>query len=296
MELTNTQKLPQAIVRAVANDPYDSQGSDISATRLLKPPRIRVLEQRFWEVLQEDVSDRIWSLLGQSVHHIIERASENTEDITERRVFVNNEITNGWKLSGTFDYLSKDGQLIDFKVTSARSAMDALTTGKTEWEAQLNILDWLIRNTDDKIKIKVKSLQIMAILRDWSKLKSMTSENYPKQQSVMIPIKRWKPEEQDAYIKERIRLHQRAESQEEPPICTPKERWRKDDQYAVMKDGRKSAVRLLPTLEEAKEYMANNNMTEGKGCLIVLRKGEDTRCAHYCAVNKFCSHWNNTEF
>ena len=296
MELTNKQNLPDAIVRAVANDPYDAKNSDISATRLLKPPRIRTLEQRFYEVIEEDVSDRIWSLLGQSVHHVIERASEDTDDVTETRMFVNNEITNGWTLSGTFDYLSKDGRLIDFKVTSAWSAMDALTTGKSEWECQLNILDWLIRNSEDRPPIKVKSLSIMAILRDWSKLKSMTSENYPKQQSVMIPIKRWTSEEQDAYVKERIELHQQAEKMEEPPVCSPEERWRKEDQYAIMKDGRKSAVRLLPTLAEAKQYMADNNMTEGKGCLIVLRKGEDTRCAHYCAVNKYCSHWNNTEF
>jgi hypothetical protein len=296
MELTNKQNLPDAIVRAVANDPYDAKNSDISATRLLKPPRIRTLEQRFYEVIEEDVSDRIWSLLGQSVHHVIERASEDTDDVTETRMFVNNEITNGWTLSGTFDYLSKDGRLIDFKVTSAWSAMDALTTGKSEWECQLNILDWLIRNSEDRPPIKVKSLSIMAILRDWSKLKSMTSDNYPKQQSVMIPIKRWTPEEQDAYVKERIELHQQAEKMEEPPVCSPEERWRKEDQYAIMKDGRKSAVRLLPTLAEAKQYIADNNMTEGKGCLIVLRKGEDTRCAHYCAVNKYCSYWNNTEF
>lgn len=296
MILTNKQKLPTAIERAVINDPYDAQGSDISATRLLKPPRIRVLEQRFWEVLEEDVSDRIWSLLGQSVHHVIERAAEGTEDITERRVFVNNDITNGWTLSGTFDYLSKDGSLIDFKTTSAWSAMDALTKGKSEWEAQLNILDWLIRNTKDKVPIKVKSLSIMAILRDWSKLKAMTSENYPKQQSVMIPIKKWTAKEQDIYVAERIALHQQAEKIEEPTVCSPQERWRKEDQYAIMKNGRKSALRLLPTLADAKKYLEDNNMKEGKGCLIVLRKGEDTRCAHYCNVNKFCSYWNNVVF
>jgi hypothetical protein len=174
--------------------------------------------------------------------------------------------------------------------------MDASIKGKPEWEAQLNILDWLIRNSDTKIKIKVKSLSIMAILRDWSKLKALTSDNYPKQQAVMIPIKRWTPEEQDAYVTGRIALHQSAMLQDEPPVCTPDERWNKPDTYAIMKDGRKSALRLLPTMEEAKQYLEANNMKEGKGCQIVLRKGEDTRCAHYCSVNKFCSHWNNVEF
>jgi len=296
MKLTNNQRLPAAVERAVLNDPYDASGSDISATRLLQPPRINVLTKKHWDEIEEDVSDRIWSLLGQSVHHVIERASEGTQDITERRLFVKNDKTQGWTLSGAFDYLSHDGQLIDFKTTSAWSAMDAAVVGKPEWEAQLNILDWLIRNSEVKVGIEVKSLSIMAILRDWSKLKALTSDNYPKQQAVMIPIKRWTPEEQDAYIMGRIALHKSAMLQDEPPVCSPEERWHKDDQYAVMKDGRKSAVRILATMEEAKQYLKDNNMTEGKGCQIVLRKGEDTRCAHYCAVNKFCTHWNNVAF
>jgi len=50
------------------------------------------------------------------------------------------------------------------------------------------------------------------------------------------------------------------------------------------------------TRQEALDYLSKNNMKEGKGCNIVLRKGEDTRCAHYCSVNKFCSHWNNVAF
>ena len=294
MKITNNQNLPEAIVRAVTNDPYDGQGSDISATRLLQPPRINVLTKRHYDDLEEDVADRIHSLVGQSVHHVIERAAMDTGDLVEERLFVNNDDTQGWTLSGQFDYLSKDGQLIDFKTTSAWAALDALPNGKNEWEAQLNILDYLIRHND--VKYKVKSLAICAILRDWSKLKALQSDNYPKQQVVMIPVKRWSPEEQDAYVKGRIALHKSAALQEEPPVCSPEERWNKPDTYAVMKDGRKSAVRLLPTMDEAKQFIKDNGMSEGKGCKIVLRKGEDTRCAHYCAVRDFCSHWTKVSF
>ena len=79
MEFTNASNLPKAIERAVSNDPYDSSGSDISTTRLIAPPRIRVLEKRNYDLLEEDVADRIFSLLGQSVHHIIERAKTRKE-------------------------------------------------------------------------------------------------------------------------------------------------------------------------------------------------------------------------
>ena len=35
MKLTNKSNLPEAIKRAVENDPYDSSGSDISTTKLI---------------------------------------------------------------------------------------------------------------------------------------------------------------------------------------------------------------------------------------------------------------------
>ena len=301
MELTNISNLPKAIERAVNNDPYDSSGSDISTTRLIAPPRIRVLEQRNFDLIKEDVSDRIFSLLGQSVHHIIERAKLKV-DISERRLFYKDDaITNGWTLSGQFDYLTRDGNLIDFKVTSAWAALDALTNGKDEWENQLNVLDFLCRKnqkdlTRYKKEIKVKSLSIMAILRDWSKLKVMQSDNYPRKQVVMIPVRRWSEEQQEIYVKARIKLHQDAEQSKELPMCTAKERWRKEDSYAVMKDNRKTAWRLFTTKEEAIQFIFSQKMIEGKGCNIVFRKGEDVRCQHYCRVNEFCSHFMNVTF
>lgn len=76
----------------------------------------------------------------------------------------------------------------------------------------------------------------MAILRDWSKMKVMTSDNYPRKQVIMIPINRWTPQEQDKYVEDRIKLHQLAEQQgEDLMVCTPEERWRKETTYAVMK-------------------------------------------------------------
>ena len=292
MELTNKSNLPNVIKRAVANDPYDSSGSDISTTRLITPPRIRVLEARHWENLTEDVADKIFALLGSSVHHVIERAVTD-EDIAELRLF--HEV-NGWTLSGQFDLLTSKGELIDFKVTSAWAALDALKNGKAEWEQQLNVLDYLSRHTDHSLKnylgktLKVKSLSIMAILRDWSKMKTMTSKDYPRKQVVMIPVRQWSEEEQDNFVLARIKAHQEAEVGE-LPVCSAKERWRKDDKYAIMKDGRKTALRLLDTKDQVKQYLKDNKLVEGKGCTVVLRAGEDIRCQSYCRVNSFCDYF-----
>ena len=301
MKITNKSNLPKVIERAVINDPYDSSGSNISTTRLIAPPRIRVLEMRNWDLIEDDVSNRIFSLLGQSVPHILER-SKLKVDLAERRLFYKDDkITNGWTLSGQFDLLSRQGDLTDFKVTSAWAALDALTNGKAEWENQLNVLDFLCRKnqktlTRYKKEVKVKSLNIMAILRDWSKLKVMQSDNYPRKQVVMIPIRRWSEEEQENYVQARIKLHQDAEKSDQLPLCTAKERWRKEDSYALMLDNRKTARRVLPTREEMDKYMKENKYVEGQGCRVVFRAGEDVRCQHYCSVNQFCSHFMNVSF
>ena len=301
MKITNKSNLPKVIERAVINDPYDSSGSNISTTRLIAPPRIRVLEMRNWDLIEDDVSNRIFSLLGQSVHHILER-SKLKVDLAERRLFYKDDkITNGWTLSGQFDLLSRQGDLTDFKVTSAWAALDALTNGKDEWENQLNVLDFLCRKnqktlTRYKKEVKVKSLNIMAILRDWSKLKVMQSDNYPRKQVVMIPIRRWSEEEQENYVQARIKLHQDAEKSDQLPLCTAKERWRKEDSYALMLDNRKTARRVLPTRQDMDKYMKDNKYVEGQGCKVVFRAGEDVRCQHYCSVNQFCSHFMNVSF
>jgi len=269
--------------------------------RLIAPPRIRVLEMRNWDLIEDDVSNRIFSLLGQSVHHILER-SKLKVDLAERRLFYKDDkITNGWTLSGQFDLLSRQGDLTDFKVTSAWAALDALTNGKDEWENQLNVLDFLCRKnqktlTRYKKEVKVKSLNIMAILRDWSKLKVMQSDNYPRKQVVMIPIRRWSEEEQENYVQARIKLHQDAEKTDDLPLCTAKERWRKEDSYALMLDNRKTAKRVLPTRQDMDKYMKDNKYVEGQGCKVVFRAGEDVRCQHYCSVNQFCSHFMNVSF
>ena len=301
MKFTNASNLPLAIERAVSNDPYDSSGSDISTTRLIAPPRIRVLEKRNYDLLEEDVSDRIFSLLGQSVHHIIERAKTRKE-LSEKRLFYKDEkITNGWTLSGAFDLLNREGHLTDFKVTSSCQVVHALKEGKPDWENQLNVLDFLCRKNPNelinyKTKIKVKRLSVMAILRDWSLFQTMKSDNYPKKQVAMIPIRRWTEDEQDNYIKERIKIHQNAEKVSKLPLCTATERWRKEDQFAVMKSGRKSALRLLDTRQLALDYLKSQNMVEGVGCSIVERKGEDVRCQHYCKVNQFCDYFMKVNF
>ena len=291
MKYTNRHKIPQEIINAVHNDSYSKGKATISATGLLQPPRIRLLAQENYEKLTIDVSDEIWKLLGQSVHTILERANENNEDvITEQRMFT---VVNDWTVSGQTDSIDvKSNTLKDYKVTSVWSIVSALKEGKVEWEQQLNIYAYLYKQTTGKT---IDQLNIIAIARDWNKNQYLRSGgDYPPSPVTVLDIDLWSDEEQEDFIKQRVSIHQEAEVDylinDKLPFCTDEERWRRKDTYRVEKKGRKTAVRVLDTQEEADEYVEGHK--DSKLLKVVEAKGECVRCANYCDVAEFCNQYN----
>ena len=288
MKYTNKYNIPNEIIRSLENDSYSDGGADFSATGLLQPPQIRMLKKRYESEISTDVSDRIWILLGQSVHNILERANEsNTESLTEQRMFVD---IDRYKISGQADSIAIEDKILkDYKVTSVWSVISALKDGKPEWEQQLNIYAYLYKQT---FKQDISALNIIAIMRDWNKSGMLRNKDYPKCSVAVIPIPLWSEEEQLDFIRERIEKHTDAEviwdALGELPKCTPEERWAKPDTYAVIKKGRKSALRLLPTEEQAKEYIGDQDLS------IEFRKGVSTRCEGYCEVSQFCNQYRES--
>ena len=290
MKYTNKHNVPQEIINAVHNDSYSRGKATISATGLLQPPRIRLLAQEHYEELTIDISDEIWKLLGQSVHTILERANEENEDtITEQRMYA---IVKDWTISGQTDSIDiKNNILKDYKITSAWSIVSALQDGKKDWEQQLNIYAYLYRQNTGKT---IDQLNIIAIARDWNRNQYLRSGgDYPPSPITVLNIDLWSDEEQQAFIEERVLIHQEAEVQylinDELPLCTDEERWRRKDTYRVEKKGRKTAVRVLDTQEEANEYIGGHK--DSKLLKVVEAKGECIRCANYCDVAEFCNQY-----
>jgi hypothetical protein len=278
MKITNKLNLPAALVEAVRNDPYNPGDSDATVTGLIDPPQLRVLAKAHWSEIEEDVSDRLWALYGQAVHAILER--QQSQAIKEKRLFLTVE---GWKVSGQFDHLviTPSGILSDYKLTSVWAVMHGV---KPEWERQLNSLDLL---TYENGYPNNKGLEIVALLRDWRKAEARRNPDYPQTQAKVVHVPKWRHGDQFFYLHERVKLHQAAEAGKIPP-CTDEERWAKPTKFAVMKKGRKSAVRLLDTREEAADFCFTRGLPSSTHS-IEERPGGFTRCEDgYCPVADFC--------
>ena len=276
--ITNKQALPDVIVRAVSNDTYSRGKSDITVTQLIDSPRAVALRKNHGHEIVEDASDRIWSLLGQAVHSVLERAADES-DLVEQRIY---QDVLKWKLGGQFDLFS-DNVLYDFKVTSVWKIVNLKNGCDPQWEAQLNVLAWLLRENGTE----PQRLAIIAILRDWSKHKSR-DHGYPSDQVVEVQVPLWTHDQQTEYIYNRIVMHQDAQDNtKEMPLCTPEERWAKPDVFAVMKEGRKSAIKLYHNFDDA----SARSLEEGDKFFVEHRKGGSVRCESYCSAAPFCSQY-----
>jgi len=94
------------------------------------------------------------------------------------------------------------------------------------------------------------------------------------------------------FINERVKMHKWNKDiyDEDLPVCTPEERWERPTKYAVQKKGRKSALRLLDSQEDAEKYIDDHGLAVPTH-YIEVREGESVRCESYCNVNKFCNFY-----
>jgi hypothetical protein len=283
MKITNKYNLPETFIKA--SEAFQKQYkkgvdkiSKLTVTQLIKPPIIVRLEKEYDEQIEEDVTDRIWALTGTAMHKVLE-AGETENTLSEERLYMD---IDGFIISGQVDlYANKIVQ--DYKFTSVYKL---IYNDFSDWEKQLNVYAKLYETQG----FDVDKIQVVAILKDWSKLKAKTESNYPPCQVAVINLRKWSDKEVTDYINERIRLHLKARVQkiEEIEVCTEAERWHKNDTYAVKKEGRKTAVRVLDSMENAERWIENNVTKDIKKHSIELRKGEDVRCESYCRVKKWC--------
>lgn len=280
MIITNKLGLPQAFVEMAKSD-FTAEPKTYRVTSLLKGIRETILEKRHADEIEQDVSDMIWLLFGTAVHGILEKQQEQGHEIKESRVSIDfGEYT----LSGQFDlYNAKEKKITDYKTCSV---WKVIYGDYSDWRRQLLIYAYMMR----QIGFDVNSGEIVAIMKDHSKRDAKYKADYPK-----LPVKVIKFEftledfvEIESWLIDKFDEIRRCEQlpDDELPLCTPEERYNSGDKYAVMKKGRKTALRVLDSMEEAEKWMEDNGGDE-----IEVRPGEDKKCIDYCSVCEFCNYY-----
>lgn len=280
MIITNKYGVPEPLVTLASKEYYSKGASQYSVTEIMSPPKIKRLREQYNDQIKQDVSDMLWNLLGSALHVVMERGVTDGWTMEERLY----KEVDGVTVSGAIDIQQETPEgvvIIDYKFTSAWAVMQE----KEEWQQQLNVYKWLVETVKRK---KVVGLKICALVRDFNRHE--TKEGYPKASIEMVDIPMWDSVTTEAYVRERLNLHRDAKVSadfgDELPACSDTDRWQSETIYAVKREGRKTAIRLFKTIEEA------NELAEKEKGYVETRLGEPKRCTgNYCGVAEWCEQY-----
>lgn len=282
MKISNKHNVPTPLVTLAARDYYTKGASQFSVTELISPPRIRRLREQYNDAIEQDVSDMLWSLLGSALHVVMERG-QTPGFLSEERLFLE---VDGVTISGAIDLQQQTPEgivIIDYKFTSAWAVMN----DKLDWQRQLNIYRYLVEKVKNK---RVVGLKICALIRDFNRHE--TREGYPQSPICMVDIDMWPMDQTEAYIKERLNAHRDSKVDhdlgDDLAPCSDDERWMSETTYAVKREGRKTAIRVLKDEAEA------NELAEKEKGYVEKRSGEPRRCTgNFCGVAQWCKQFND---
>lgn len=269
-------RYPACLIKAANEQIYQPKPDILRVSELVDAPLIKYLTMKHWDQCSQDIENSIPALMGTAWHRFLESYTDQDTYMAEQRLWATCDGTN---VTGQMDLYQKPiEQVEDHKSISATKLLQRDTK---DWECRMNTYAWLCRQNN----IPVKSLVIWAFIKDWSKYKMMSSQDYPRRRLVAVPIPLWKPEQQDAYVRARVQQHQQP-----PTECAQEEKWAKEPTFALKKVGRKTAVKVEDSRNALLAYMREKGISLGKEYSIELRPGECVRCADWCIVREFCPY------
>lgn len=298
MAYTNIHKLPPAVFAAMSKNRYvPGEKTDISVTRLIDSPRIAQLVKKHGYGSQ-DIMDTTASFIGTALHGLFEEEGVKVGAIVEERFYGDFTTPNGTiKLSGQIDIFYPEAKVLqDYKSTKSwKLVMGDLD----DVEAQLNVNAELMRmNGFHPVR-----LEAVFFILDWMEGNKMR-EGYPQTPIVIKAFPMWSREFVVAYINNRLKAHA-----QDMPECTAKEMWARGEAWAVMKKGRKSALKIEGTKEAAWNWCLENghakftesgtedepdiDMVFNSGIYIEYRKPKYVRCEKFCPCSEHCSQFKD---
>jgi len=281
MRVTNNLKLPAAFVHAVSTERHNAPHC-YSATTLNKGAKEIVLTDRHYDEITVDASEQIWAVWGTAVHALLE--SEKDDNFHEERFKV--AVGNSYVTGQVDSYDMERGIINDWKTASVWKIQFA---DFADWRAQGLTYAWLLT----KSGLEVKKCRFVALLKDHSKTKAKHDASYP--QSPVFVYEFDVTAEDLAATEARIiskvteieNAYKLGDDDIEP--CTLEERWADGEKYAVMKNGRKTAVKLFDNQQDAEAYAGEL----GNSHYVEHRPAVSRKCADYCACCEFCNFYKS---
>jgi hypothetical protein len=279
MTITNNLNLPAGFVKAASTEKHNAPGT-LSATTLIQGVKQIILTDRHWEQFEDDVSDRIWAIWGQAVHSLLESEGEDefTEQVMSYKVA---DIT----VTGRIDnYDLKNGVISDYKTASINKIR---FKDFSDWYMQGMIYAWLLTRNS----FPAERCRFIALLKDHSKIDASRDRQYP-QNPVFIyefPVTVGSLFKAGNFIRNKVSeyLKYLVAADDDIPPCLPEERWDRPSKFAVMKEGRKTAVKLFDDRQSADSRAAEL----GKGHFVERREGGSVKCQNYCLCRNFCNYY-----
>ncbi len=327
--LTNKYGLPDTVYKACLYDNHKVAG-DISVSQLIDSPRIRILKRH--NDYTEDISERLYALMGTALHHIIERS--NMDSLYHYSfVMTCDRLIQESKVVTSEEKKSSILKVVDWLTKMAKYLFPQLDNRYLQEVTQrIDIDGATLYGTPDNYDIRDEILYDYKFCSVYQYVYPEAREKWDAQTNVYAELLR-----QNGYNVKEIRIVaffrdwnsnniQRSKdypprqimeipvkvidsptmvnyigkrinmhmsaSTENLPLCTGKERWASSDSFAVKTPKSKKAVRVFERREQAEEFMLQNSRNY-KGMFIEARPGVSRRCESYCQMKEICSQYSD---
>ena len=279
MIVSNRLNLPAAFVNAVSTTRHNAAGC-FSATTLNKGAKEIILSDRHFDEIEVDAADSVWAVWGTAVHALLESQPDNNFHEEYFKVQVSNSYVTGQVDS----YDMENAVINDWKTASVWKVQ---FNDFKDWRAQGLTYAWLLQQSG----LEVKKCRFVALLKDHSKTKAKTDSSYP-QSPVFIyefDVTAADMEETAARILAKVQEIESAYKLDDDAIepCSAEERWADGEKWAVMKNGRKTAIKLFDNSADA-DAMAGEM---GNAYYVEHRPAISRKCGDYCKCKEFCNFY-----
>lgn len=279
MKVTNKLNLPAAFLNAVSTARHNAAGC-FSATTLNKGAKEIILSDRHFDEITVDAADSVWAVWGTAVHALLESQPDNNFHEEYFKVPVSNSFVTGQVDS----YDMENGVINDWKTASVWKVQ---FNDFSDWRRQGLTYAWLLQQSG----LEVKKCRFVALLKDHSKTKAKNDSSYP-QSPVFIyefDVTAADMEETAARILTKVQEIESAYKLDDDDIepCSEEERWADGEKWAVMKNGRKTALKVLDNQLDA-DAMAGEM---GNAYYVEHRPAISRKCGEYCNCKDFCNFY-----